>query len=143
MNISSKAADLAIQNAAMLMGSTDEWTDQQSMIADFQQRLDALIADLADAHAQKESWYALATRRQRELNEATATIARLSAKVEAAREALAPFARIRPSSFHPADGSESEAYTIILKSLWGNPQDFTGGDLALARAALAKLTEEA
>lgn len=37
-------AEGAIQRAAMAMGSTDEWTDQASMIADFEQRFAILMA---------------------------------------------------------------------------------------------------
>lgn len=148
VDISSEAADLAIQNAAMLMGSTDEWTDQESMIADFQQRLDALIADRADAHAQKESWYARATRRQRELNEATDTIARLSAQAEAAREALEPFAvNLCGEDKNEADNARvgscravmTEAFGVVDRTSYG----LIVGDFRRARAALAKLAEEA
>lgn len=38
-------ADMAIQKAAMSLGSTDEWTDQETMIADFEARLAALRAE--------------------------------------------------------------------------------------------------
>lgn len=40
-----------IQRAAMAMGSTDEWTDQETMIADFEQRFDALRAERAKLEA--------------------------------------------------------------------------------------------
>lgn len=40
------AANACIQRAAMSLGSTDEWTDQASMIADFEQRLAAMKGDI-------------------------------------------------------------------------------------------------
>jgi hypothetical protein len=58
------------------------------------------------------------------------------AEVERLRAALRPFANIRPSTLYPGDGSEKETYVVILdaKSV---KSDFTGSDLARARAALA------
>lgn len=54
------------------------------------------------------------------------------------REALEPFARIAPSSFYDEDGSEAERYTVRLydNTRHEPPHDFTGADLARARAAL-------
>ena len=54
-------------------------------------------------------------------------------EVRRLREALEPFARLTPSSLYPADGSEAEAYVVVLATL--QPVDFTGADLARARAA--------
>ena len=58
----------------------------------------------------------------------------LTAKAEALAEALRPFSRIEPSGFYAEDGSEAEAYIAVL----AGPADgeFTGEDLATARAAL-------
>jgi hypothetical protein len=58
----------------------------------------------------------------------------LHAKIEKLQAALTPFAKIKPSTFHPADGRENEgylAYVVIDQRI-----DFTGADLAQARAAL-------
>lgn len=52
--------------------------------------------------------------------------------------ALKRFAAIVPSSLYPADGSEAEPYCILIAPQAGNPVEFTGADLAAARAALAK-----
>jgi chromosome segregation ATPase len=49
-------ADGAIQKAAMSLGSTDEWTDQETMIADFEARLAALREDIA--RLRRELWEA-------------------------------------------------------------------------------------
>lgn len=38
-------ADNVIRKAAMALGSTDEWTDQETMIADFEDRFTALRAE--------------------------------------------------------------------------------------------------
>lgn len=51
------------------------------------------------------------------------------------RVAIEPFAKIKPSSLHPEDGSEAEKYAVILKGDHGNPAEFTGSDLRAARAA--------
>lgn len=40
-----------IQKAAMLLGSTDEWTDQEAMIADFEERLLANFATIETLRA--------------------------------------------------------------------------------------------
>ena len=65
---------------------------------------------------------------------AIACIEDLTAKAEALAEALRPFSRIEPSGFYAEDGSEAEAYIAVL----AGPADgeFTGEDLATARAAL-------
>ena len=60
--------------------------------------------------------------------------------VEALREALEPFAAIKPSSIYGESGLEDEGYCVILADGHGNPTEFTGLDLARARAALAVLT---
>ena len=44
-------ADAAIQRAAMALGLTDEWTDQETMIADFEARFGALRARVAQLEA--------------------------------------------------------------------------------------------
>jgi hypothetical protein len=62
-----------------------------------------------------------------------------------AEAALAPFAKIRPSTFYAADGGEDEKYAVMLfdtarnKREWIAPDgpDFTGADLARARSALS------
>lgn len=70
--------------------------------------------------------------------------ARLIAAAPDLLEALQVFAAIVPSSLHPADGSEAEAYVIMLHDPTmlgqGGKPDFTGADLARARAALAKVS---
>lgn len=64
-------------------------------------------------------------------------ITRLSGgEVERLREALEPFAKIKPSTLHPEDGSEAEEYIVTLKGDYGNPAEFTGADLARARTAI-------
>jgi hypothetical protein len=69
-------------------------------------------------------------------------IATVLVESERLRRALTVFAAIVPSAMHPADGSEAEAYVIMLhdpKMLGqGGVPDFTGADLARARVALAK-----
>lgn len=64
----------------------------------------------------------------------------LAQRVPALADALKVFAAIVPSDLYPADGSEAEAYVIMLhdpKMLGqGGKPDFTGADLARARAAL-------
>lgn len=62
------------------------------------------------------------------------------ARIAELEEALRPFAAIEPSSFCAPDGSEREGYSIFLWSgvSPGKPEpDFTGADLAKARAALS------
>ena len=59
------------------------------------------------------------------------------ARAEKLREALKPFAAIAPSSFYPADGSEAEEYMVLLRADHGNKAEFTGADLAAARAAIS------
>ncbi len=54
---------------------------------------------------------------------------------DALREALRPFANIVPSTLYPADGSENEGYCVLLAPKHGNPVEYTGRDLARARAA--------
>jgi hypothetical protein len=59
------------------------------------------------------------------------------ARVAELEEALKPFAKIKPSSFYPEDGSESEGYGVVLTyHQAGEGADFTGKDLANAKAAL-------
>ena len=69
-------------------------------------------------------------------------ITRLRADNAVLREALGPFAKIEPSSFFPADGSEEEGYVVILDAKdedvgISGISDFTGLDLHRARAALS------
>jgi len=54
-------------------------------------------------------------------------------RLREAEGALRPFAKIVPSSFYPEDGSEAEVYTAVI---WDGValQDFTGADIARARA---------
>jgi hypothetical protein len=49
-------ADGAIQKAAMSLGSTDEWTDQETMIADFEARIAALSGSPAPEKTITEQW---------------------------------------------------------------------------------------
>lgn len=49
-------ADSAIQKAAMAMGSTDEWTSQETMIADFEARFEALHAERAKPTQSDVGW---------------------------------------------------------------------------------------
>lgn len=74
-------------------------------------------------------------RRVTKYNELHATRAEAAeariAELEAGRM---PFASITPSSLFPEDGSEFEAYIVTLKGSYGNPCEFTGADLARARA---------
>lgn len=60
----------------------------------------------------------------------------LRSALEAA-DALEPFAKITPSSFYPEDGSEAEHYRVVLCD-GSQAHDFTGADLARARAARVK-----
>lgn len=63
-------------------------------------------------------------------------------EIERLRQALAVFAAIKPSDLHPADGSDAEPYVIMLHDPrmlgQGGTPDFTGADLAVARALLAE-----
>lgn len=75
--------------------------------------------------------------------EAAASHADLIASLEKAeaenarlREALRPFARIKPSSFYPQDGSEAEPYVVVLARPHERP-DLYGTHLARARALTA------
>jgi hypothetical protein len=73
--------------------------------------------------------------------EAAEEITRLRRQNQELREALKPFAAIVPSSLYPDDGSESEEYFLCCGTAddvgISNGPDFTGADLARARAALA------
>ena len=51
-----------------------------------------------------------------------------------AGEVIEPFATIKSSSFYPKDGSKAEEYTVTLRGHFANPAEFTGADLATARA---------
>lgn len=61
---------------------------------------------------------------------------RYEARIKALESALRPFARIKPSTFYPEDGSEAEPYCVLIAPPKGNPVEFTGADLARARNAL-------
>lgn len=56
------------------------------------------------------------------------------ARVAVLEAVLRPFAAIKPSSFYSADGTEAEGYRTFLHE--GPNKEFTGTDLAAARAAL-------
>lgn len=71
-----------------------------------------------------------------ELTQARSDLAAKERRIEALETALRPFAQIVPSSFAAPDGSEAEEYCAILRGGYGNPPDFTGADLACARATL-------
>ena len=60
----------------------------------------------------------------------------LLAVLEAA-DALEPFAKIAPSSLYAEDGSEAERYCVVLSD-GSQAHDFTGADLARARAVRTK-----
>ncbi len=82
----------------------------------------------------EEDWiFAAPIERVRGLRELALAFPALLARLQAAEEALRPFAKIVPSSFYPEDGSEAEVYTAVL---WDGValQDFTGADIARARA---------
>lgn len=64
-------------------------------------------------------------------------IARLEAENAKLREALAPFARIMPSSFY--SDKDPESYRVVL-AVSGGSRDFTRADLLRARAALPRET---
>lgn len=68
-------------------------------------------------------------------------IKRLRSRLDEAREILRPFAEIIPSSLYAEDGSDNEEYVTILREKHGNPPEFTGADLARARAFLGKVEE--
>jgi hypothetical protein len=68
--------------------------------------------------------------------EAAQALLAAEARIERLTKALEPFAKIKPSSFYPDDGSEAEGYLVLLQGTYSNPVSFTGADLALARAAL-------
>lgn len=72
---------------------------------------------------------------------AVSTIRRLISERDEAREALRPFAAIKPSSFYAPDGSNGEAYRVHLSDDLDPSADFTGLDLARARAALSPKRE--
>ncbi len=82
----------------------------------------------------EEDWiFAAPIERVRGLRELALAFPALLARLQAAEEALRPFAKIGPSCFYPEDGSEAEVYTAVL---WDGValQDFTGADIARARA---------
>lgn len=99
-----------------------------------------------DAHAGGSAWFIGATHAdgcffadfQRSEAEAIAAWNTRHDHMADLVEALAPFAAIKPSSLYPDDGSEAEEYVVILKGGHGNPAEFTGADLARARAALSR-----
>ena len=67
----------------------------------------------------------------------------LQERIIVLQTALKPFAAIKPSSFNAEDGSENEGYTVILsRNLGPEKLDFTGADLARARAALRQGNEQ-
>lgn len=65
------------------------------------------------------------------IHQAAERIAELEAGLE-------PFSKIKPSTCYPEDGSENEAYDVILSEgiTGGSRPDFTGAELARARALL-------
>lgn len=81
-------------------------------------------------------------------NAAIARIEALEAENARLKEALKPFAAMPPSSFFAKDGSEAEGYTFALHDRHMAKEmryrrkpdlpDFTGVDLARARAALGE-----
>jgi hypothetical protein len=75
--------------------------------------------------------------RPRAVADHDATIARLSAELEAAREALEPFARAGELFDHYKDGDYD---LCIYKPAAGDQYMLVGADLRRARAALAKLS---
>lgn len=89
--------------------------------------VDPLMALYLDMKAEAEAAEARAAR-------AEAEVARLTERVAALEGALKAFAAIKPSSFYAADGTEAEGYRTFLHE--GLDKEFTGADLAAARAAL-------
>ena len=69
------------------------------------------------------------------LSAAADEIMRLSAEIMKLRKALAPFAKINPSSLFAPDGRDGEEYNVVLIGPH-DIADFTGLDLSAARAAL-------
>jgi hypothetical protein len=64
----------------------------------------------------------------------TDELTRLRAENARLREAVRPFARIRPSSLYAEDGSDGDRYSVELADRY----DFTGADLARARAEMGE-----
>lgn len=69
-----------------------------------------------------------------EVRNALSTLQERNRKLE---EALKPFAAVVPSSLYPGDGSEAEEYVVTLRGCFSNQPEFTGADLARARALLS------
>ena len=65
-----------------------------------------------------------------------------AARIAALESALEPFAKIVPSSLYSPDVCENEEYVVTLKRDYGNPAEFTGADLARARATLRSNTND-
>lgn len=126
------AADLAIQRIGMLLGTTDEWTDQGSMIADVERVVaEALAAkeraeeERDNARTDHERWEKAANVLQKSLItsahlriDAEAQVARLTSALAGARESIARML-------------ETEAVACIKDVVIG---DMPGTALAHARA---------
>jgi uncharacterized protein YjbI with pentapeptide repeats len=113
------------------------------------ERDDALATSEAWAHTASKAANLLhaAEARVRELEAALDTQAKLKRQnlrraewaerqVAALREALEPFAKLAASNFWSADGSEGDLYEAFLFDGPAEKADFSGADLARARAAL-------
>jgi hypothetical protein len=134
------AADLAIQKAAMSMGSTDEWSDQSTMIADFQQRFESLAAERDRLSKERdEAWEA-------ELSAAIARSDKDCAALHEAREVLAALI----NELRHIDGFKE--LHAARAGWWSNSQSdaadwcaaaiTNGSKLSEAREALVKLSNE-
>jgi len=69
--------------------------------------------------------------------DALAANALLIAENRRLKNAIAPFAKIKPSSFYPDDGSENEPYVVMLaKKSFAIDPDFYAMDLVKAKKAI-------
>lgn len=94
------------------------------------------VTDLDHARYDRDGWMESALRAQGYVGELQGRLAAALARAERLEEALKPFAKLTPSSLYPDDGSEAERYSYVLAHP-ADDADFTGEDLARARAALA------
>lgn len=121
--------------------SRERWRNDalaaERRIADLEQRLAEAKNELHccdDVPLDKGLTEGIAALR-RERDAALASLAEKERRIGELEEALKPFAAITPSTACAPDGSEGEAYYVVL-SVPGGTEDFTGSHLAAARAAL-------
>lgn len=114
-----------------------EAISKDATIADLEQRLAEAKNELHccdDVPLDKGLTEGIAALR-RERDAALASLAEKERRIGELEGALKPFAAITPSTACAPDGSEGEAYYVVL-SVPGGTEDFTGSHLAAARAAL-------